>query len=290
MMKTSYILVLPLALSACSGDALDVGQDSLTTIGTGGSSGTGGSGGTAGRSHTAGSGGTAGSSTTGAPLPDWTDLGECPTTGLDAPQFIGTWEGAVEDLSLQPVVPLRLVITKATSDGVCGAVSWGTTTTPPLPLTDPEQSGAAYGFGGSTGAPVPGLDYTVHRGAARDSSLRFAVPAFEHWQAFCEAQSEPHHDPDSGGYTCTEPYTNMTYAGEGSDTCAIATAQGSIVLPLKQCNCELVCACNGDGCAAIIDQPIDFDLALDRSSGGEDILVSGRTPSAIQSIRLTRVP
>lgn len=156
-MKTSYVLVLPLALSACSGDALDVGQDSLTTIGTGGSGGTGGS------VDTAGSGGTGGSSTTGAPLPDWTDLGECPTTGLDAPQFVGVWEGALEDLSLQPVVPLRLVITKATSDGVCGAVSWGTTTPPRFPSRIPSNpaprtASAAPPARRSPGSPTPSIE------------------------------------------------------------------------------------------------------------------------------------
>lgn len=273
-MKAAYILTL--SLFACSGAALDVGQDGLPSIGTGGT------------------GGTGGSSMSGAPIPDWTDVGACPTTGVDAPQFVGTWEGAVEDFDFQPVVPLRLVITQATSEGVCGKISWGTTTPPPLPLTHPEQSGAAYGFGGATGAPVPGLTYTIYDGAARDSTLRFEVPAFEHWQGFCEMQTNPLYNPRLDRYSCTEPYTQMTFEREDDgglgDTCVIHTSHGAVELPLKQCNCESVCECNAEGCAAIIEYPITFDLTLGRSASDEEILVSAQNPLVVQSIRLTRVP
>jgi hypothetical protein len=281
MLKTTQLLALTLV--ACSGDALDVGQDVLPTVsgGTGASAGTG-----------AGTGG-GGSSGTGSPLPDWTDLGACPTTGVEAPELVGTWEGAVEDFNFDPVVPLRLVITQATSDGVCGQLSWDTAATVPLPLTDPAQSGSDYGLGGASNFPVPGLTYTIVRGTARDGVLRFEVPAFEHWRGFCEVQ-EPHFSPSLRAYSCIEPYSRMTFSqnedGNPGDLCSIHTSQGWLDLPLKHCGCEYTCTCNAEGCTAILENSISFDLVLDRNAGGQDVLVSGEAPMAVQSVRVARLP
>src|SRR5690348_13962881 len=182
MNKTSLVLVF--ALVGCVGQELDVGSDNggLNDASTGGSGSGSGSGGTSGNNDALHA---------DDPIPNWAALGTCPTTGEPQPALVGTWEGALEDFYLDPVVPIRLVITQATTAGVCGTLTWGVGRTPPLPLTDPEQSGREYGLGGSPGYIMhDGTDYKILAGAARDGVLRISVSALEPWNDYCQEQHE----------------------------------------------------------------------------------------------------
>jgi hypothetical protein len=275
MRKKTYILFL--SLIACSGEALDVGEDENAASG-----------------GTGGTGGVAQEAAAVAPLPDWTPVGICPATGVDQPQFVGTWEGAVEDFYFNPITPLRLVITKATSNGICGNLSWDTAKTPPLPLTDPAQSGRDFGHGGGSGQPIPGLTYTLTQGAARDTDMHLLIAGYEHWQGFCEMQTELHYTPGVQAYTCLEPNNGMGFSAPESpdgDVCTVfSTRHGNVELPLKQCvGCAFsICKCNAETCTANADPTFDLNLELDQTLDGEDILVTSGGSIGGQSIRLER--
>jgi hypothetical protein len=270
MKKTSLALLT--LLLACSGEALDVGGDQDPSPGSGGSGG-------------------AQEAAAVRPLPSWTGVGTCPTTGDDAPQFVGTWEGALEDYDLNPITPLRLVITKATSDGVCGTLSWGTDSPAPIPLTEPEQKGEMWGIGGSTAALVEGLTYTISRGAARDTTLRFGAAAYEHWQGFCEMQTDPEYFPGAQAYLCMPQYTTIHFE-IGDDECTLGLAGGGHqTLPIKQCaGCDFnVCMCNAEACVADPERTNDFDLLLEQSIDGKDLLVSSMKELGLHAVHLERV-
>jgi hypothetical protein len=273
MKRTSLVLVL--SVLACSGEALDVGEDGspvLANGGTGGSS----------------------AQEAVAELPDWSTVGACPTTGEEAPQFMGTWVGATEDFEFNPITAVRLTITTATTDGVCGTIAWGTDSPSPLPLTDPAQTGKEFGFGGAANFPVPGVTYRISRGVARDRTLRIAAPASEPWRDFCAAQGDLHYFPGIQRYSCMEPYQELSgpsaYPGMGAngDSCTLSTSHGDVVLPLKQCTgCDWpsLCVCNAEACAADPQKTFDFELMLE----GVDVLTASPSGAA-QNLRLERAP
>jgi hypothetical protein len=276
MKRTSLVLVL--SVLACSGEALDVGEDDspvLATGGTGGSS----------------------AQEAVAELPDWSTVGACPTTGEEAPQFMGTWEGATEDYEFNPITKVRMVITRATTDGVCGTIAWGTDTPAPLPLTDPAQTGGEFGVGGAANFPVPGLIYTISRGVARDRTLRVAAPATEPWRDFCAMQEDIYYVANKG-YSCVEPYSTMEFSTDptgvraNGDSCTLQTSHGNVTFPLKQCAAcawPLQCVCNAEACAADPQKTFDFDLTLDRTLDGVDVLTAA--PSGpVQNLRFERAP
>jgi hypothetical protein len=274
------LLVLVLGVLACSGETLDVGEDDSPVVGSGGT----------------GGGDSARQQAAVAELPDWSSVGACPTTGEDAPQFVGTWDGATEDYDLKPITKVKMVIVKATTDGVCGTISWGTDSPPPTPLTDPAQTGQAWGFGGASGFPVAGLTYTISSGVARDRTLRVDAPASEPWQDFCAMQEEFHYYPHAYAYSCMEPYSELSIplsvpgSGADGDECTLRTSHGNVVLPLKQCaGCDTLgfCACNASACAADPEKAFSFDLTLDRTLDGVDLLTES---AGYQNLRLERVP
>ena len=271
MNKLTYSLVL--SLGACSGGGLDVGSDAdnLNAVSSGGSGGT-------------------GSEPADAPIPDWSTVGACPTTGVPQPAFVGTWEGAIEDFNLQPIVKLRLAVSAATTDGVCGTLTWAYDRTPPLPLTDPDQSGEAYGIGGGPGTILQdGTAYRLVAGAARDTTLHVSIDAYEAWQGYCEMQEDLHFDTGRNAWSCIEPFSVM-HVDQGSDTCTLSTSHGSADYPIKQCAaCAFsICSCNATACAANTGPTHDYDLALSAGSNGP-VLSSGPL-SANQAIHLERVP
>jgi hypothetical protein len=280
MKRTS--LVLALVLLACSGEALDVGEDDSPVMASGGTG-----------------GGSAQEPPAMLDLPDWSSLGACPTTGEEAPHFAGTWEGAIDDQQLDPIAKIRMVITHATTDGVCGTISWGTDSPPPLPVTDPAQTGQVFGFGGGANFPVPGLTYTIIRGVARDRVLRVGASTAEAWRDFCAMQEDIRYFPTAQTYSCMPPYQNVAYPSgypgetDEGDTCTLSTSHGIVVLPLKQCTaCDPVglCVCNAGACGANPDRGFGLDFTLDRSIDGVDLLVSGTDYGGIPNVRLERVP
>jgi len=259
------LCVLALLLIACSGETLDVGND---TEGAGSTTGAGGS----------------GSTVSGPELPDWPSVESCPVTGESNPAYVGIWDGAVEDFFLNPLTRVRLEITRASLDGVCGSLTWGFGTDPPRPLTDPNESGTTYGQGGYPGTDLhEGVTYTILQGAAREDMLRIRISQAEVWRDFCEAQEQTYYA--GGGWQCIEPYSTMAIDHDAS-TCTISTPHGPVTHAIKVCSgCGfLACTCNSSGCTANPDFETSFDFSLEGGNG--DVLT---VPwSAEQAIRLTR--
>jgi len=270
-----FSVALALSVIACVGEELDVGSD------------TGGAGGAPSAAQ---------QQAATLQLPSWATVGACPTTGEPAPQFVGTWEGAVEDFFLNPLTPLRLVVTQATSTGICGTLAWGTDSPPPLPLTDPAQTGREFGYGGGTGFPVEGLTYTIVMGAGRDETLRFSISDAEPWQGFCAMQDTFYYYPNLQSYTCLPPYVNLGI-NQDSDVCTLypssTSSDGATTLPLKQCaGCDGPwgpCVCNAEACAANPQPSSEFALVLGSTLDGNDVLATNSELLGQQAIHLERV-
>jgi hypothetical protein len=280
MKRTSLVLVL--SVLACSGEALDVGEDGAPVLGGGGT----------------GGGTSAQEAAAVAELPDWSTVGACPTTGEAAPQFTGTWVGATEDFEFNPITAVRMTITKATTDGVCGTIAWGSDSPPQLPLTDPAQTGRDFGIGGAANSPTPGVTYRISAGGARDWTLRVRAPVSEPFRALCASQEDLYYFPKMQGYSCVEPYSTISYPtahpgmGADGDTCTLHTSHGAVVLPLKQCTaCTWWprCKCNADTCEADPNMEFSLDFTLDRTFDGVDVLTASPSGAA-QNLRLERAP
>jgi hypothetical protein len=272
-------VTLVLLVAACGGEALDVGEDGSPT----------------GAEDSAGQDAAA-----TRELPDWSNFGNCPTTGEEAPQFVGTWEGFVEDSLFNPITAVRLEIQAATDTGVCGKISWGTDTPAPPPLTDPAQNGRIFGAPiYNQPALVEGLTYTLGPGAGRDRSLRISTPTTQMWRGYCAMQDELYYHPNLSAYSCIERYETMGFPRSGEElsesflpggTCVLETTHGDVVLPVKRCvACSHMCECNAETCEAKTYYGTSFDLELEQTLDGADVLVSGTYPLN-QTLRLERVP
>jgi hypothetical protein len=226
-----------------------------------------------------------GSTASGPELPDWSSLRSCSVTGDSIEAYVGIWDGGIEDFFLNSFTRIRLEITAASLDGVCGTLTWGFGTDPPPALTDPNETGAEYGFGGYPGVKLhEGVTYTILDGAARDDTLRVGITQAEVWIDFCEMQERTYYY--GGAWNCIEPHSIVELPSEGGTTCTIATSHGDATHPIKVCSgCAFSsCTCNSAACTASGDQRTLFDFSLEGASS--DVLTM---PWGVeQQIRLTR--
>jgi hypothetical protein len=303
MQTMKKAIVLTLLLVGCSGEQLDVGDNgasnNVESGGSGGAGATGGSGagatGGTGAVGGAGLGGTGGSAAlpSGPELPDWSSVGACPD-GETLSAFVGTWEGALEDFFLNPLVPLRLTIDDATLDGACGTFTWGVGSPPPPSLTDPNNRGEEFSSGGQTGYGLrDGFTYTILDGAARDETLRVGVTEAEYADDYCASQEEVFYDSRSGQWQCIPPWQSMAWGPDTPGDCTVYPVEGnSISYDMKRCAaCGGAgigfCSCNSTGCAAPATATQLFDFTLERSSTGDRLVMPWE--SGDRTITLMRV-
>lgn len=184
------------------------------------------------------------------------------------PAFAGTWQGQTEDFYFNTVAKWRVEITGQTSDGApCGRVVLGEGE-PPAPAVDPEsrypdassgypknfgQGGAPAGWG-----PMPGAVYTILESGVREQTLRLRISPSELWRGWCALQT-----PDASGLCLPN---GVITAGPGANERTITTPRGSFVHPADQvalCLQALVCSCDETDCGATDNSEVTFDLAFD---------------------------
>ncbi len=224
------------------------------------------------------SGGTAGSGgTSSMPI----------TTCNDSFPFLGTWEGNILDFYFEPQEALKLVLSADASGMITGKLTWGDGAPPPAP----QGADIPYPPGyweqqtdmmmPAAPEPWPGFAYTIVRGAACDTTFRFAVSTSELWQDWCALQTPI--DSGSYGWGCT-----LLGGGGSSDgtSCTIYGQNGeSQTYPLWKCEaCGSfgfnggVCTCDQNGCFANMTATETFDLTYSVSDGDE--ILSGPDPDS----------
>lgn len=188
--------------------------------------------------------------------------------------LVGTWEGALEDFYLQPLLSVRLVINGASERGICGTVTWGdapepTATDPAAPYPSQE----AWEMGSVSGS-VEGYPYTVLQGAAQSGLVRFALDAREGYRPWCAVQ-EPYALDD--GYACLP---GRVWESDASGFCQVERPDGEVQLfSSSQCACLNLCDCNESGCFAQAGDVYQYDLTL--ADGGQTLL--GPAPQRVGS-------
>ena len=234
------------------GGAVDAAGGTDSTPRTGG----GGSGGYA-------TGGTGGLPSTGIE-PTWPEPDGC-TSDTAGDALVGTWEGALEDFYLQPIVSAHLVINGASERGICGTFTWGDG--PPLATpTDPSAPYPSLEFWES-GSKVPGFEgypYTLQQGAAQSGLIRFSLDTLEGYQPWCPIQDVFAVD---GGYACMP---SPIWSADG-EACKVELADGSTqTFSVYQCTCSTLCDCNENGCFARQGEPYRYELSV--ADGGDTLL------------------
>lgn len=301
-------LASALVLLACAGQSLDVGNDPKGEDGVGlPGDGTGGIAGVMSTGAQPSGGGSvgvqpSGGGTFGAAQPPSTPSVEPPSqTGCDTDpayqDFVGTWQGQLEDFYLKRIKALTLVINGVSSSGMCGSLKWGDGEAP-APATDaagPYPPTAVYdvmGYGGSPGyTPLDGFTYTIEQGAVRDRTLRLSIGTNELWQSWCELQTSFHYQ---GGYNCVpDSDTGYGFGSEPGGTCMAGNRTFSN-FTCYMCLAS-VCACTEEGCAAnssYDELDIGLTLSEDRKvlTGPADDRATGYYAEKGAAYYLERVP
>jgi hypothetical protein len=309
-MKKSGLAIFSL-LVACSGTDLDVGHDAPQPLiyeggGTGGSAGSGMpvQGGNPGASDPGSpvQGGSPGTSESTLPmLPAQSGCRTDPALAA----LVGTWDGDVEDFFLASVVHARLVIAGASSDGICGSITYGTSAALP-PADDPDapyppSEYAASNIDGCSGPFAPyecvieGFPYTIAQGGARLPTVRLETIHDEPWQSWCELQTP---SPNAVWSCIDRPDGQLMIsigANEPSEPCTISSSSGSDTYTSFKCvacgvspSIPALCVCDGSSCGAAQNDKSQYDLAL--SDDGKSLSGAFPTTTGEQlTLHVTRV-
>ena len=273
----SSLLLVAAALSACSGQALDVGSSSggagassvdsttagtttFVSAGTGGSADFGnGAGGAVDPSTSLPTAGGDASVEDPEPQPPWPDNGACSTT----PSAIdGTWTGYVQGQGHE--YDFTLVLTGG-GDTPCGTFTVGEPKEY-LPATDPESNYLESQFTPKQLELAPGYAYTLLDVDASLPRLQFRVSYAEPYASWCGLQTS-YHDDFNGGYACLP--NNDRGALVDGDRCVATYPDGEREYACDQWELCLgtidrPCSCQESGCLANLEGSGPyFDLHFD---------------------------
>ena len=278
----SCSLALMLTLSACGGQALDVGSNGAGSS-SGSSSGSGAvNGGTAGQGGSGAGGktiskGKAGGYSCpeppdGSPLEPWPD----PTCEGGTTPLQGTWSGYVQGSGAGRYPDMgNLTITLGGDDeALCGTVTFG----PPEPLapaTDPEANYPPGYEAAEVLVPVAGFSYTLMNPSLSGSRVQFQIVLSEPFQSWCQLQTPIYTHSTNTGWSCT-PNATTQHTAQGCRQVDECTGE-EVFVPCDQfdtcLNIEPRCACNSSGCDADISSRVyAFDLRFeaDDATGAMD--------------------
>ncbi len=256
-MTTKRSLLVGCLLFACGGESLNVGNDVanqslVPTLGAGGGGGL----------SAGGAGSTGGSGQNAPPLGCRTDPGYS--------AVVGTWDGDLEDDSPRPVEHIRIVISGANFDGLCGTLTWGEKTPFP-PADDPNalypsaDYWTPFGYGGSPAQflpPVEGFPYTLTGNAARLPNVQLSVVQSEPWTSWCQLQTpvlvNDESRPATNGWACahvgSECDASPNISADEAFMCGACEATGPL------------CTCSSASCYVVKDSKQAFILTLSADS------------------------
>lgn len=257
--------VLAAALSACGGQALDVGSNAADAGG-------------ASNSDTSGGGSAAAAPL--RPLPDW------PSCEADGSAAAETWTGYVQGNSSLPAQGAFTLTLQHNGSQVCGSLVFGEPAAPLPAATDPKASyppDVDYRTAEQRG--IAGFAYTLLDAKITGSRLQFRLTFAEPWQSWCELQTPYQDDNQRAGYNCLP---NEGVRALSSDDCELTGPGPSLAISCAQanlCNLTNVCQCNAERCMAAFDllSPNgDFQLDADQAQGmlGDRTAYLQRAPTA----------
>ncbi|HMI83011.1 MAG TPA: hypothetical protein VK550_02900 [Polyangiaceae bacterium] len=183
----------------------------------------------------------------------WPSLAAC-QSDTQLP-IVGTWNGYMERTTLPSRSDaVTLVIAAANASHVCGTITFGTGTPPPVP-TDPNSGqipgitdgGPASNYGGYL---IDGYPLTILNGRASLPRLQFEANASQFWKPWCELQT-PYLQEGADRWSCVP----LNVRGETTyslDTgCLLGGVDGGASVPVdcaKATLCTQTCSCTATAC------------------------------------------
>ena len=233
----------------------------------------------------------------------------------------GTWQGYVENFTIDGDSSLQLSIAVDAQGVLSGQVVLGSGSAPPPPTDfaapwppdlNADPLGDAFFFFPGV---MSGFAYTAQNLRWEGTRLRFSLLRFEPWQSWCEAQHS-YEDPPvgfyAGNFACAPGSSAGAYPDPVTGETICDVSYGCDVPPGQQCPpatpvaCALaevlcrpggVCQCSASGCQFNPMGVAHFDVALRGSVGDgsvaggldpSDSLYSGSPESPIRNIRLMK--
>ena len=253
-----YGILSVLALSACSGSAIDVGPGGAGAPAASGANGSSGA-----------TGGPRSSCTSETPLPIWPPANPACASSSDSP-LIGSWQGYAENQPA-PWDEIFLEISGVSSDGLCGTLKVGNVALPSV--IDPDQVYPPHTQASYIPRLVPGAAMTLQNGTTDGTRVRFTAYINEAYKDWCELQTS--YQGQVGMCTCVPAWAS-SFSSSGNEQCTSRDPNSGATLTFAcgkatMCtNAGGACICNSSGCAAEVNNPWDFDLRItgDMIKGG----------------------
>jgi hypothetical protein len=247
-------------LVGCAGKAVDVGSDHSSITEDGGPGG-------------------------------WPTLAAC-KSGDQLP-IVGTWAGYMEMANLPSRSDaVKLVISAANAEHVCGTITFGTGTPPPVP-TDPDN-GNIPGFG--DGGPISdygsylidGFPLTILNAKASLPRLQFETNGSQFWKPWCERQTPYLRAGSTDEWHCVPLDANGSVTYTPATGCLLGTLDNGTPVNCAKanlCGGAGACSCSATGCTVSgLGGGMQFDL---RVTGNE---IHGPGLNSHADMHLTRVP
>jgi hypothetical protein len=249
-------------LVGCAGRAVDVGSNHDTVI------------------EDAGPGG-------------WPSLAACQTA--DQLPIVGTWQGYMEKTNLPSRSDaVKLVISAANASHVCGTITMGTGTPPPVP-TDPDHPSipGVVPDGGPMPPPnsvggaylIDGSPLTILNGKPSLPRLQFEANPNQFWKPWCELQTPYLREGQENEWYCVPLNTQGETSWTPETGCVLGPFDRGVPVDCNKaalCSIAQVCTCTSTGCTVSgAEGGLQFDLRL---TGDE---LNGHGPGS--DMYLTRV-